>query len=186
VFPPTTVDTSGPQEPVGTFAPGFHLIVSRLLPYKNVDKAVEAFSTLPEERLLIIGRGPEEDRLRRTLPTNVALEGDISDAQLRWAYAHCTALVAPSIEDYGLTPLEAGAFGKPTLALRHGGYLDTVRDEVSGLFFEQATAADIAAAVRRSRQRSWDPEGVRRHAAQFSEERFRATIVAEVERQLGS
>jgi glycosyltransferase involved in cell wall biosynthesis len=181
VFPPTTVDTAGPQEPVGTFAPGFHLLVSRLLPYKNVDKAVEAFAGLPEERLLVIGRGPDEGRLRRALPANVALDGDISDAQLRWAYAHCTALVAPSIEDYGLTPLEAGAFGKPTLALRNGGYLDTVRDGVSGLFFERAASADIAAAVLRGRQTFWDPESVRQHASQFSEERFRARILAEVE-----
>ena len=184
VFPPTAVDVAGTQEPMDAYAPGFHLLVSRLLPYKNVDKAVEAFAMLPEERLLIIGRGPEGDRLRRSLPANVALEGDISDAQLRWAYAHCTALLAPSIEDLGLTPLEAGAFGKPTLALRHGGYLDTVADGVSGLFFESATSADIADAVRGSRQTAWDPEAVRGHVAQFSEDRFRTTIVAEVERLL--
>ncbi|MEO6510656.1 MAG: glycosyltransferase [Nocardioides sp.] len=186
VFPPMTVDTAGPQEPMATYAPGFHLIVSRLLPYKNVDAAVAAFADLPDERLLVIGRGPKEERLRRSLPPNVGLEGDITDAQLRWAYAHCTALVAPSIEDYGLTPLEAGAFGKPTLALRHGGYLDTVAEGVSGLFFERATPADIAGAVRRSLRTTWDPATIRGHTAQFGEDRFRASIVAEVERQLDS
>ena len=80
----------------------------------------------------MIGRGPEEERLRQDLPANVAILGGVTDEELRWAYAHCVALVAPSLEDYGLTPLEAGAFGKPTLALRGGGYLDTVAEGVNG------------------------------------------------------
>ena len=66
---------------------------------------------------------------------------------MRWAYAHARALVAPSHEDYGLTPLEAGAWGKPTLALRAGGYLDTVAEDVSGLFFDAPTPEAIRAAV---------------------------------------
>ncbi len=106
---------------------------------------------MPDERLLVIGRGPEEERLRGLLPQNAEIVSDVSDAQLRWAYAHCAALIAPAIEDFGLTPLEVGAFGKPTLALRGGGYLDTVADGVSGHFFDRPEAADIAAAVRRSR-----------------------------------
>jgi glycosyltransferase involved in cell wall biosynthesis len=184
LFPPAAVSDSGPREPVGPFEPGFHLLVSRLLPYKNVDKAVSAFARLPEERLLVVGRGPEEERLRRALPANVALVGDISDAQLRWAYASSTALVAPSIEDYGLTPLEAATFGKPTIALRGGGYLDTVVEGVNGLFFERAEIDEIAAAVRRGRGVAWDPTRVSGHAAGFGEQRFRDSIVAEVERQL--
>ena len=68
----------------------------------------------------------------------MAIVSDVSDDQLRWAYAHCVALVAPALEDLGLTPLEVGAFGKPTLALRGGGYLDTVADGISGLFFDAA------------------------------------------------
>ena len=139
------VTPDGGEERVGPFDPGFHLVVSRLLPYKNVDKAVDAFRALPDERLLVIGRGPEEERLRAGLPANVAIVSDVSDAQLRWAYRHAVALVAPSIEDFGLTPLEAGAFAKPTLALRGGGYLDTVAEGVNGLFFDRPDADSIAA-----------------------------------------
>jgi glycosyltransferase involved in cell wall biosynthesis len=181
VFPPTVVSADGPQASVGPFADGFHLLVSRLLPYKNVDKAVEAFRGLPDERLLVIGRGPEEERLRRTLPPNVAIVSDIGDDQLRWAYDHSVALVAPSIEDLGLTPLEAGAFGRPTLALRLGGYLDTVTEGLSGLFFDTADPGSISAAVLAARRTSWDADAIVRHARRFDEAHFRTAIVAAVD-----
>jgi glycosyltransferase involved in cell wall biosynthesis len=178
VFPPTTVHPGEGQRPVGPFDPGFHLLVSRLLPYKNVDKAIEAFRRLPEERLVVIGRGPEEERLRATLPDNVAILADVTDDELRWAYAHCTALIAPSLEDYGLTPLEAGAFGKPTLALRAGGYLDTVAEGVTGLFFDRADAASIAEVVLADKQGSWDGDAIVKHGQRFDEITFRAAITA--------
>jgi glycosyltransferase involved in cell wall biosynthesis len=181
VFPPTVVTPEGEEERVGPFEPGFHLVVSRLLPYKNVDKAVDAFRSLPRERLLVIGRGPEEDRLRATLPANVAIVSDVIDAQLRWAYHHSVALVAPSIEDFGLTPLEAGAFGKPTLALRGGGYLDTVAEGVTGLHFDHAEAGAIAAAVAAGRRVPWDVAAILRHGRQFDEETFSASIRAAVD-----
>ncbi|MEA2484846.1 MAG: hypothetical protein QOC55_2793 [Thermoleophilaceae bacterium] len=187
VFPPPAVVAAvGGQQPVGPFGPsgadgGFHLLVSRLLPYKNVDQAVAAFRELPPERLLVIGRGPEEERLRRDLPSNVAIVSDVSDDELRWAYAHCVALVAPSREDLGLTPLEAGAFGKPTLALRYGGYLDTVSDRVNGLFFEQPESSAIADAVRRGRRTTWEAAAIHRHGEQFDEAHFRAALGAAVD-----
>ena len=180
VFPPAAVTTEGDQRRVGPFDDGFHLVVSRLLPYKNVDRAIDAFRGLPDERLLVIGRGPEEDRLRRTLPDNVAIVSDVSDDELRWAYRHATALVAPSIEDLGLTPLEAGAFGRPTLALRQGGYLDTVADGVSGLFFDRAEPAAIAEAVRRARDTAWDDDAIAGHARAFDEATFHERIRREV------
>jgi len=181
LFPPTVVEVEGPQQRVGPFEGQFHLIVSRLLPYKNVDKAVEAFASMPDERLLVIGQGPEEERLRRLLPANVAIVSDVTDEQLRWAYQHCVALLAPSIEDYGLTPLEAGAFGKPTLALRAGGYLDTVAEGVSGLFFDRPKAGAIADAVRRERRLRWDPEAILRHGHRFDEHTFRAGLAHHVD-----
>ncbi len=184
LFPPTVVGAEGGQQPMGPFPEGFHLVVSRLLPYKNVDKVVEAFRTLPDERLLVIGRGPEAARLERMMPANAALASNVSDDQLRWAYRHSVALVAPSIEDYGLTVLEAGAFGKPTLALRGGGYLDTVAEGVSGLFFDRVDPSSIAAAVRASRKITWDAEAVVRHARRFDESTFRAGLMRAVDELL--
>ena len=115
------------------------------------------------------------------LPSNVAIVSDVSDDQLRWAYARCVALVAPALEDLGLTPLEVGAFGKPTLALRGGGYLDTVAEGLSGLFFARPTAEDISEAVLRGRETVWDADAIVLHGEQFSEERFRARLVGAAE-----
>jgi glycosyltransferase involved in cell wall biosynthesis len=185
--PPFGVEASGEQTPVAALLDweddGFHLVVSRLLPYKNVDQVIEAFRDLPE-RLVIVGRGPLEDELRAVLPVNARLVGGLSDDELRWVYAHARALVAPSIEDFGLTPLEGAAFGRPTLALRAGGYLDTIAEGVSGAFFDRPTAADIRAAVETNRGRAWDEDAIRRHADTFSETRFREQLFEEVGRLL--
>ena len=81
------------------------------------------------ERLVVAGDGPEEQSLRTIAGPNVTFTGRVSDAELRGLYASCRALVAASHEDFGLTPLEAACFGKPTAALRWGGFLDTLEEE---------------------------------------------------------
>lgn len=181
VFPPMGISAGGHATPIGEIEPwaedGYLLVVSRLLPYKNVDVVIEALRDRPEH-LVVVGYGPLEPELRRILPTNVRLLSAVTDDELRWVYTHATALVAPSIEDFGLTPLEAASFGKPTLALRAGGYLDTVVEGLSGIFFEQPTPGDVAGAVRRLTSRTWDPAAIRAHAASFSEERFRERLRA--------
>lgn len=178
VPPPHAIDAEGPREaPLGMsdWADGYHLVVSRLLPYKNVHTVVEAFRGL-DQRLVIVGRGPMEAELRAALPANVRLLSGISDAELRWVYGQATALVAASYEDFGLTPLEAAAFGVPTLALRAGGYLDTLDEAVNGTFFPQVSVDHVRAAVRANDGRTWDAEAIRRHAAGFSEESFAAKV----------
>ena len=142
------MDPTASQEPVAALDgwQDYHLVVSRLLPYKNVEAVVEAFRDLPE-RLVIVGHGPLRRTLERRLPANVRLLSNLTDAQLRWVYAHSRALVAPALEDYGLTPLEAAAYGKPTLALGAGGYLDTVVPGTTGIFFSQPSPRDIRASV---------------------------------------
>jgi glycosyltransferase involved in cell wall biosynthesis len=174
---PHAMDTTAPQEPVPALDgwQDYHLVVSRLLPYKNVEAVVEAFRDLPE-RLVVVGHGPLRRSLERRLPPNVRLLSDLTDGQLRWVYAHSSALVAPALEDYGLTPLEAAAYGKPTLALGAGGYLDTVVPGVTGLFFDQATPIGIRTAVLAGRRHTWSAARIRQHAGQFSEPVFRAAL----------
>lgn len=172
--PPAGVDPTGRQAPVPHLAdwgPGYYLVVSRLLPYKNVSAVVDAFRGL-RERLVIVGRGPLRDALAATLPPNVRLLEGLADAQLRWVYAHARALIAPSYEDFGLTPLEAGAYGKPTLALRGGGYLDTITPGRNGTYFETPDAESIAAAVRRNGSARWDTATIEGCADRFGEDRF--------------
>lgn len=205
--PPYGIDPAGVQRAVPQLedwsAGGYHLVVSRLLPYKNVDRAVEAFRLLGSDggergegggrrggrggrelRLVVVGHGPLEATLSESLPPNVRLVSGLDDDQLRWVYAHATALVAPSLEDFGLTPVEAAAFGRPTIALHAGGYLDTVDESVNGVFFDEPTAEHIARGVTVAAGRTWDSAAIRRHAEQFSEQTFHARLRAEVERLL--
>jgi glycosyltransferase involved in cell wall biosynthesis len=169
---PLSLDSDRSTEPVDElldWADGsFHLVVSRLLPYKNVVAVIEAVAGT-SQRLVIIGRGPLEDQIRKDLPINVRLLGGISDAQLRWVYQHALSLIAPSFEDFGLSPLEAGSYGKPTVALRQGGYLDTVVEGTTGVFFEEPTPAAIRAGIEEVMARDWDPESIAEHVGQFSE-----------------
>jgi glycosyltransferase involved in cell wall biosynthesis len=104
--------------------------------------------------------------------------GRVSDAQLRWLYANCRALVAASYEDFGLTPIEAMSFGTPVVALRAGGYLDSVVDGVTGLFFDAPTPTDLTATLRTFARTQFDPEAIKRHAQRFSPQRFRDSIQA--------
>jgi glycosyltransferase involved in cell wall biosynthesis len=169
--PPVSIDVDGEHAAVPGVEPGFLMCVSRLLPYKNVDGVLGAMRLLPGERLVVVGAGPELARLRGTAPPNAALLGQVGDAQMRWLYANCAALVAPSHEDFGMVPLEAAAFGKPTAALRWGGFLDTIIDGRTGVFFDEAQPAAIAAAVRLL-DGGMDAEVLQEHARSYGIDAF--------------
>jgi glycosyltransferase involved in cell wall biosynthesis len=176
VHPPVAIDIDAPRQAVDGIEPGYVLCVSRLLPYKNVDAVVAAFARLRGERLVVVGEGPAEARLRGIAETNVHFQGSVGDAELRWLYEHARCLVAASYEDFGLTPIEAAAFGKPTAALRFGGYLDTVREGETGVFFERPDPEEIASGLTALLAQNWDAAEIRRHAASFSEERFTSRL----------
>lgn len=172
VHPPVTLDAGAERLPVGGLEPGYHLCVSRLLPYKNVGAVVAAFDQLHDERLVIVGSGPDRDRLEAAAGPNVTFRSGLVDAELRWLYAHAASLLAVSYEDYGLTPLEAGVFGVPSVTLGSGGYLDTVVDGVTGVYINQPEPALIADAIRSERFAMIDRTSVAVHAASFDEATF--------------
>ncbi|MBL0749116.1 glycosyltransferase [Nocardioides baculatus] len=172
--PPHGMDAAADQDPVTELTgwdPGYALVVSRLLPYKNVDAVIEAVRGTGR-RLVVVGHGPEEARLRATLPDHVRLLGGLSDAQLRWVYARAGVLVAASHEDFGLAPLEAAAFGVPAAALRGGGFLETVVEGSTGLFFDRPDPDAIAATLALTDRHDWDADTMRARAEQFGEARF--------------
>jgi glycosyltransferase involved in cell wall biosynthesis len=179
--PPPALMPAGPDEAIEGVEPGFILCVARLLPYKNVDAVIKAIGQLPDARLVVIGTGPDGDRLngiaRQVAPGRVTLAGRVSDEQLRWAYRNCSALAAASIEDYGLTPLEAATFGKPTVALHAGGYLDTIVGDRTGVFFDSLDPAVMADALRSCLSHRWDEAALVQHADSFSAPRFRARLI---------
>ncbi|WP_049144931.1 glycosyltransferase [Micrococcus luteus] len=181
VFPPHSVSTDGPQEPIPgaerLAEDGFLLSVARLMPYKHVDVAIEAAARAGRP-LVVIGKGPEEARLRAMAGEDVVFGQDLTDAQLRWAYAHATALIAASHEDFGITPLEASAWGVPTVALRAGGYLDTIVEDVNGVFVDEPTVDAVAEGVGRLLAHDWDRGAMQAHAERYSEVEFGRRIRA--------
>lgn len=175
VFPPHSVNTEGPQELVPEAEriaeEGYLLSVARLMPYKHVDVAIQA-AERTGQNLLVIGKGPEEARLRAMAGENVVFAQDLSEAQLRWAYAHATALIAASHEDFGITPLEASAWGVPTVALRAGGYLDTIVEGINGVFVDEPTVEAFLEGIVQVRKHPWSAPSMRRLATGFSEQSF--------------
>ncbi len=180
VPPPVDIDVRGPRTPVAGVEPDFFLCVSRLMAYKNVGAVVDAFRSLPAERLVVVGTGPLADELAAAVPDNVTILGRMEDEALRWLYGSARGLVAASYEDFGLTPVEAAAFGKPTAALRWGGFLDTIEEGTTGVFFDDPTAGAIADAVRELSSTTWSAEVLVTHAEAYAPERFLAAVAEAV------
>ncbi|MGV9669277.1 glycosyltransferase [Gordonia sp. NPDC003504] len=149
----------------------YFLCISRLLSYKNVDKVIDAFRGT-DKQLVVVGRGPELPVLRASCPSNVMMLQDLSDAEMAWLYQHCTAVVAASYEDYGLTPLEGGMYGKPCAVLRWGGFLDTVVEGINGEFFDEPTPGEIRRTVEQVASMTWDADAIRHHVHKFDERAF--------------
>jgi len=192
VFPPVSKVAADDLEPVAEVLDwlgpdavsgqdgSFYLVVSRLLPYKNVDAIVRSFAGT-DRRLVVVGRGPQADRLRTLKTDNVKMLCELSDGALAWLYKNCKAIIAASYEDYGLTPLEAGVWGRPAIALRFGGFLDTIHEDVTGMYFDEPTSLAIADAVERFESMKFDPDKVRNHVQQFSQEAFAERLHAAVD-----
>jgi glycosyltransferase involved in cell wall biosynthesis len=180
VPPPPAITPEGHMHELEGVEAGFFLCLSRLLPYKNVDAIVDAFVSLPEERLVIAGSGPFQRHLRTSAGTNVTFVGQVTDAQVSWLYANCRALVAASYEDFGMTPVEAATFGKPTVALRWGGFLDTIDEGRTGVFFDAPTGKAVADALCRLRSTGWNADAIRERASRFSDVHFVKRISAAV------
>jgi glycosyltransferase involved in cell wall biosynthesis len=161
----------------------YYLVVSALVPYKRVDLAVEAANRLGR-RLLVVGTGPEAARLRALAGPTVRFLGWRPDAEVAQLYARCRALLFPAVEDFGITPLEAAAAGRPTIALARGGALETMvgldaRDAPpTAVFFEAQTAEALAGAILEfeANEARFDPKALRARAELFDRAVFKQRL----------
>lgn len=172
VFPPIECG----RFTVSSYHSDYYLIVSRLLAYKRIDLAIKACEHLGK-RLMIIGDGPDRKRLESLARGNTQFLGRLSDAEVSHYMANCRAFIFPGEEDFGMTPLEANAAGKPCVAFAGGGALDTIRDGVTGILFEEPTCASLVNALQKSEEISWNPELLRQHAEQFDARVFSARFM---------
>lgn len=159
----------------------YYLIVSRLREYKRIDLAIQAFNQLGLP-LKIIGDGVDRSRLERLATGQIEFLGRVDDQTLREYYGRCRALIFPGEEDFGLTPLEAQAAGRPVIAYAGGGALETVIDQVTGRLFTPQTAEALADAVRTFDPETVDPQTIRAHALQFDVTVFKRKIMEFVDR----
>ncbi len=157
-----------------------YLAVGRLVPYKRFDVLIETANAL-QLPLTIAGRGQEEKRLRALAGPTVTFLGFVPEPDLPGLYARSKALLFAPLEDAGIVPLEAQACGTPVIAYGKGGALDTVKDGVTGTFFEAQTVDSVRDAIKRFENMKLQPERIREHAKQFSATRFREQMYAAVE-----
>lgn len=170
-------------ETTGTPAGDYYLCAGQLMGYKRVDIAVAAFSELGLP-LVVAGTGPQLGALRRKAGRNITFLGWTSDKELSRTIAGCRALVFPGEEDFGIVPVEAMAAGRPVIAFRRGGALDSVIDGVTGAFFDAQTSESLIQAVRlfEGERGRYDSARIARHAREFDRPHFLERFAGAVSR----
>jgi glycosyltransferase involved in cell wall biosynthesis len=172
VYPPVDTAFYRPGEaPAGRSSGSSFLVVSALVPYKRIDIAIEA-CRLAGAPLKIVGRGPEEARLRALAGEDVEFLGWRTDEEIRDLYGRAAAVLLPGVEDFGMVPVEAQACGTPVVALRAGGACETVEDEATGVLVDEESAESFAAGLSRVRGLTLDRGAIRANAERYSRERF--------------
>jgi glycosyltransferase involved in cell wall biosynthesis len=161
----------------------YFLVVSRLVPYKKIALVIQAFNQL-KRPLKIIGSGVEENRLKEMAKGNIEFLGQLTDQELLGYYQNCRALIFPQDEDFGLVPLEVQACGKPVIALKAGGALETVIDGKTGIFFESPNVTSLIKAVKKFKINNYNPEDCRQNAEKFSKVIFKKNFKDWLEKNL--
>lgn len=166
-------------------ANSYFLIVSRLVPYKRIDIAIEAFNSLGWQ-LKIVGAGSAIGNLRSIAKANITFLGNLTDRELSRYYEGCIALIVPSLEDFGLAALEAQLYGKPVIAFRAGGSLETVIKGKTGVFFYPQKSEALRLALKHFNPKDYDKTSSRKQAENFDKKVFREKFMLSIEELLYS
>ncbi|RLC37861.1 glycosyltransferase family 4 protein [candidate division Kazan bacterium] len=173
IYPPVDVDKIS-MHPENK---GYFLAISRLSYYKRLDLAIEACRDL-DVPLIVIGTGEEESKLKRLAGPNTKILGWVNDAEKIKYLQNCRALIFPGEEDFGIVPVEAMAAGKPVIAFRKGGLLETVIEGKTGIFFDEQSVVSLKRTLRLfiTQENKFDCKIIRKHAKKFSKKRFQDEI----------
>ncbi|NGX36271.1 MAG: hypothetical protein K1000chlam1_01112, partial [Candidatus Anoxychlamydiales bacterium] len=150
----------------------FYLTASRLVPYKKIDLIVEAFSHMPDKKLVVIGDGPDMKKIKAKAKKNIEILGYQKDAVLKEHLKKAKAFVFAAIEDFGILPVEAQASATPVIAFSKGGAKETIIENKTGLFFDQQTVSSIKESVQNFEKKEFDLSFINDHAKKFSKDRF--------------
>lgn len=173
IYPPVDTKYYTPGGVVGDY----YLVMSRLVSYKKIEVAIEAFNN-NGKKLIVIGDGPEKAKLQKIAKGTIEFKGRLSDEELLKYYRGCKAFIFPGEEDFGITPLEAQACGRPVIAYGKGGVLETVVNEKTGLYFNEQTANSMNQTIEKfeGMEDEFDSKAIRENAERFSNEIFKKEI----------
>ncbi len=160
---------------IGDIDGDYYFVVSRLVGYKRFDLAVKACTEL-NKKLVVIGDGPEKEKLEKMAGPTVQFLGRQPDEVVKKYMSECKALLFPGLEDFGIVPVEAQACGRPVICYGKGGVLDTVIDGETGVYFKEQTVESLKKAIKKFEKMKFDKKKIREHSLLFSEENFKNNI----------
>lgn len=165
---------------------GSYLIVSMLEPFKKIDIAIQAFVLMPEKQLFVIGEGSQKTELELLAhgAKNIHFLGNRTDEEVAWYLQKCKAFVFPGLEDFGITPVEAMACGKPVIFYKKGGVAESCQDGITGVGFLEQTEESVQESIQKFETMIFDAEKIRSRAEEFSEEKFLENFEREVKNVL--
>jgi glycosyltransferase involved in cell wall biosynthesis len=174
IYPPVDIDYFSLFEE----KEDFYLTASRMVPYKKIDLIVEAFGEMPDKKLVVIGDGPEMDKVKAKAKGNVEILGYQEDSVLRSYLQRAKGFVFAALEDFGILPVEAQGCGTPVIAFGKGGACETVVENETGLFFEEQSVPSLIKAVKAFEKQEFEPKKIRVHSEKFRPEVFKAKFQA--------
>ncbi len=174
IYPPVDVENFS----CGINKDGYYITASRLVPYKKVDLLVDSFSAMPERKLVVVGEGPEMQKIKNKATKNIEILGYQNDVSLRELLKNARAFLFAAEEDFGIVVVEALASGTPVIAFNKGGAGETVHDGINGVHFNNQTVEDITAAIKRfeTLESSMRYDEIAKNAMKYSRIRFEREI----------
>ncbi len=181
IYPPVETE----EIPFCSAKEDYYLAVSRMVPYKRIDLIVEAFSHLPDKRLIVVGDGPEMKKVKSLAKKNVEILGWESDLKVRELMSKAKGFLFAAEEDFGIVVVEAQAAGTPVIAFGKGAVLETVEPGLSGLFYARQDVGSLIEAVQEFEKNNFDPHRIRAHAQKFNRQRFIKEFKQFVDKKIG-
>lgn len=180
IYPPVDVDTFKPHD--SPERQNFYLIVSRLVPYKRLDYVITAFNRI-HRRLIIIGRGIDEKRLKNNAGNNVEfIDHYLTDKKLCWYYQKCKALIFPGEEDFGIVAAEAQACGTPVIGYKYSGVREIVKDGITGILYNSQSGSVLQQAIAKFERQKYQTSLIRENATRFTTELFQKQMKSYIEK----
>lgn len=179
IYPPVDTDKFTLTEQKDNY----YITCSRLVPYKKIRLIVEAFNKMPDKKLVVVGDGPDYNKIKRMAGKNVEMMGYLPFAEMKTLIEKARAFLFAAIEDFGIVVLESMACGTPVIALNKGGTAETVQDGFNGIHFNEQSAAAIIDAVKRFEKSSdkFNPADIAAYAEKFNRKEFETSIKKYIE-----